>query len=85
MDGPRVADGLRVGGGWSIFRGALLEVRVAFSDSPREQRGQSARVLQTARPYCADSPPQPRQTTCCFASCDSLPLLILLALSVACL
>jgi hypothetical protein len=50
-----------VGGGWSIFRDAVLEVWVAFSDGPREQ------------------------IACCFASCDFLPLLFLLALFMACL
>jgi hypothetical protein len=59
-DGPCVADGPWVGGGQSIFYGALLEALVAFSDGPREQRGQSARVPQMVRPYCADSPPLPR-------------------------
>jgi hypothetical protein len=55
-----VADGPRLGGRRSVFRGALLEVWVAFSDGPREQSGQSSRVPQTVRPYCADSPPLPR-------------------------
>jgi hypothetical protein len=75
-----VADGPRVGGGQSVFRGALLEVRVVFSDAPQEQRRQSGRVPRTARPYCADNPPLPRETASCFASCDLLPLLFLLAL-----
>jgi hypothetical protein len=37
----KVSDGPRVHHGWSVFLGALLEVRVAISDGPPPTRGQS--------------------------------------------
>jgi hypothetical protein len=51
-----VADGPQVGGGRFVFRGALLEVRSAFSDSPHSPCGWSAPGSRTVRPP-AGSPP----------------------------
>jgi hypothetical protein len=50
-------DGLRVHHGQSIFLDALLEVRVAISDSLRLPRGQSAPSLRTVRPDTTNSLP----------------------------
>jgi hypothetical protein len=46
-DGLCVVDGPQVGGGRFVFRGVLLEVRVAFLDGPRQHSRQSARVPRT--------------------------------------
>jgi hypothetical protein len=43
------ADGPRVHHGRSVFLGAVLEVRVAFSDGLCPPRGQSARTLRAVR------------------------------------
>jgi hypothetical protein len=43
VDGPRIHHGR------SVFLGAVLEVRVAFSDGSCPPRGQSARTLRTVR------------------------------------
>jgi hypothetical protein len=50
------ADGPRVDHGRSIFLGAVMEVRVAFSDGPWPPRGQSAPSSRTVRPDTADGP-----------------------------
>jgi hypothetical protein len=51
------ADGPRVHHERSVFLGAVLEVRVAFSDSPCPPRGQSAPSSRTVRPDTANGPP----------------------------
>jgi hypothetical protein len=51
------ADGPHVHHGRFVFLGALLEVRVAISDSPCPPHGRSAPSSRTVRPDTADSPP----------------------------
>jgi hypothetical protein len=48
--------------GPSIFRGALLEVLLAFSDCPSESRGLSVRALWTICLVSADCPPGASQS-----------------------
>jgi hypothetical protein len=90
-DNPWVEYGRSVCGGRSTVRRQTVHFsRCAtgdlggFSDGLQEQRRQSARVPRTVLPYYVDSPPLPRKTSCCFACCDLLPLLILLALFIVC-
>jgi hypothetical protein len=59
-----LADGPRAPRGWSVFRGSLLEVLLALTDSPRPRPdglpylcGQSAVHWRTVRVARADSPP----------------------------
>jgi hypothetical protein len=59
-DNPRGADGLQVEDGRSIIRGAVREVRVAFSDGPPCPSGRSTWGPRTVRLGVADSPPPPR-------------------------
>jgi hypothetical protein len=54
-DDPRVEDG------WSVFRGALLEVWEPFLDIPPVVRGQSAWCPWTVHPILVDGPSRPLQ------------------------
>jgi hypothetical protein len=60
-DGLLGADGPREEDGRSVFRGALLEVREPFSDSPPLARGWSSLCPRTVHPLLADGPLKPLQ------------------------
>jgi hypothetical protein len=74
-----LADSPRAPRGRSVFRGSLLEVLLALTDSPRPRPddppylcGQSTWLVRTVRPSWPDGPPEPG----CFVPCFDSSLLL---------